>query len=62
AAATDSEDVGERLAALLNRGLPPSPSPANEPSGSMSGGRGGVSSSHIASAKRGSGRKRKRNS
>ncbi|WP_092460657.1 hypothetical protein [Candidatus Ichthyocystis sparus] len=59
AAATDSGDVGVRLAALLNRGLPPSPPPVDEPSESMRGGRVGVSSSHRGSAQRGRGRKRK---
>ncbi|WP_092411256.1 hypothetical protein [Candidatus Ichthyocystis sparus] len=61
AAATDTiaEDVGVRLAALLNRDLPPSPPPA---SGSMRGARGRLSSSHRGSAQRGRGRKRKRNS
>ncbi|WP_176695558.1 hypothetical protein, partial [Candidatus Ichthyocystis sparus] len=37
---TDNDDVGVRLAALLNRGLPPSPPSAGESSGSMRGGRG----------------------
>ncbi|WP_092481291.1 hypothetical protein [Candidatus Ichthyocystis sparus] len=38
--AAEEHDVGARLAALLNQGLPPSPLPAGEPSGSMRGGRG----------------------
>ncbi|WP_092411389.1 hypothetical protein [Candidatus Ichthyocystis sparus] len=64
AAATDTTtgDVGVRLAALLNRELPPLPPPASESSGSMRGGRGRLSSSHRGSAQRGRGRKRKRNS
>ncbi|WP_092411386.1 hypothetical protein [Candidatus Ichthyocystis sparus] len=64
AAVTDTaaeEDVGVRLAALLNRGLPPSPPPAGESSRSR-GGRGGLSSSHSGGAQRSRGRKRKRNS
>ncbi|WP_176695583.1 hypothetical protein, partial [Candidatus Ichthyocystis sparus] len=64
AAVTDTaaeEDVGVRLAALLNRGLPPSPPPAGESSRSR-GGRGGLSSSHRGGAQRSRGRKRKRNS
>ncbi|WP_175330660.1 hypothetical protein, partial [Candidatus Ichthyocystis hellenicum] len=59
---TVSEDVGVRLAALLNRGLPSSPPPAGESSGSMRGGRGRLSSSHPGSAQRVRGRKRKRRS
>ncbi|WP_175330716.1 hypothetical protein, partial [Candidatus Ichthyocystis hellenicum] len=58
---TVSEDVGVRFAALLNRGLPPSP-PAGESSGPMRGGRGRLSSSHRGSAQRVRGRKRKRRS
>ncbi|WP_092415166.1 hypothetical protein [Candidatus Ichthyocystis sparus] len=58
---TTAEDVGARLAALLNRGLPPSPPPVGESSGSR-GGRGGLSSSGRGGAQRSRGRKRKRNS
>ncbi|WP_092415500.1 hypothetical protein [Candidatus Ichthyocystis sparus] len=54
-----SDDVGARLAALLNRGLPPSPPPAGESSGSR-GGRGGLSSSLQGGVQR-RGCKRKRN-
>ncbi|WP_141663821.1 hypothetical protein [Candidatus Ichthyocystis sparus] len=62
-AAAEEEDVGARLAAFLNRGLPPSPPPAGESSGSIRGGRDGASSSsYQGSARRGSGRKRKRRS
>ncbi|WP_242641503.1 hypothetical protein, partial [Candidatus Ichthyocystis sparus] len=62
AAVTDTTaDVGARLAALLNRGLPPSPPPAGESSGSR-GGRGGLSSSRHGGVQRSRGRKRKRNS
>ncbi|WP_176695556.1 hypothetical protein, partial [Candidatus Ichthyocystis sparus] len=65
AAATDDvneeEDIGARLAALLNRGLPPSPPTAIESGRSARGGRGRLSSSHQGSARRGRGRKRKRN-
>ncbi|WP_176696828.1 hypothetical protein, partial [Candidatus Ichthyocystis sparus] len=61
AAVTDTaaDDVGARLAALLNRGLPPSPPPAGESSGSR-GGRGGLSSSLQGGVQR-RGCKRKRN-
>uniref|UniRef100_UPI000B29B592 hypothetical protein n=1 Tax=Candidatus Ichthyocystis hellenicum TaxID=1561003 RepID=UPI000B29B592 len=58
---TAEEDVGARLAALLNRGLPPSPLPADESSRSR-GGRGGLSSSRRGGAQRLRGRRRKRNS
>ncbi|WP_092411252.1 hypothetical protein [Candidatus Ichthyocystis sparus] len=62
-AATDTVDgegnLGARLAALLNRGLPPSPPLADEQSGSIRGGRVGGYSSHSGSARRGSGRERK---
>ncbi|WP_092411632.1 hypothetical protein [Candidatus Ichthyocystis sparus] len=58
---TTADDVGARLAALLNRGLPPSPPPAGESSGSR-GGRGGSSSSRRGGVQRSRGRKRKRNS
>ncbi|WP_092481318.1 hypothetical protein [Candidatus Ichthyocystis sparus] len=58
---TAEEDVGARLAALLNRGLPPSPPPAGESSGTR-GGRGGLSSSRRGGAQRLRGRRRKRNS
>ncbi|WP_092481279.1 MULTISPECIES: hypothetical protein [Candidatus Ichthyocystis] len=61
-AVAEEEDVGARLAALLNRGLPSSPPPAGESSGFIRGGRDGVSSSYQGSARRGSGRKRKRRS
>ncbi|WP_092460646.1 hypothetical protein [Candidatus Ichthyocystis sparus] len=60
--ASESVDVGVRLAALLNRDLPPSPPPTSESSRSKRGGRGRVSSSHQGGAQRGSGRKRKRTS
>ncbi|WP_176696871.1 hypothetical protein [Candidatus Ichthyocystis sparus] len=59
---TAEEDVGARLAALLNRGLPPSPPPAGESSGTTRGGRGGLSSSRRGGAQRLRGRRRKRNS
>ncbi|WP_092481299.1 hypothetical protein [Candidatus Ichthyocystis sparus] len=59
--AAEEEDVGVRLAALLNRGLPSSPPSASESSSSTRGGRGRLSSSsRQGSALRGSGRKRKR--
>ncbi|WP_242641600.1 hypothetical protein, partial [Candidatus Ichthyocystis sparus] len=58
---TTAHDVGARLAALLNRGLPLSPPPAGESSGSR-GGRGGLSSSRHGGVQRSRGRKRKRNS
>ncbi|WP_176696793.1 hypothetical protein, partial [Candidatus Ichthyocystis sparus] len=61
-AAAGEDDMGVRLSVLMNQGLSPSPSPAAESSVSMIGVRGGVCSSHLGSAQRVSGRKRKRSS